>query len=43
MVVAACRLEDISNTPDLKTNERLHEARRLLRVALDQQSDSSAS
>ena len=32
----ACRLEDISDTPDLKTNERLHEAKRLLYVALEQ-------
>jgi hypothetical protein len=24
MVAAACRLEDISNTPDPKTNEQLH-------------------
>ena len=27
MAATAYRLEDISNTPDPKTNERLHEAR----------------
>jgi hypothetical protein len=35
MATAACRLEDISDTPDPKTNERLNEAKRLLRVALE--------
>jgi hypothetical protein len=34
MAAAAYWLEDISDTPDPKTNEWLHEARRLLRVAL---------
>jgi hypothetical protein len=37
------RLEDISDTPDLMTNERLHKARWLLRVALEQQAKSSTS
>jgi hypothetical protein len=27
MVATACQLEDISDTPDPKTNEQLHEAR----------------
>jgi hypothetical protein len=36
MVATACRLEDISDTPDPKTNEWLNEAKRLLRVALEQ-------
>jgi hypothetical protein len=36
MAVVACHLEDISDTPDLKTNERLHKARQLLHVVLDQ-------
>jgi hypothetical protein len=40
---AACRLEDTSDTLDPKTNKRLHKARRLLRVALEQQAESSAS
>ena len=35
MAGAACQLEDISNMPDPKTNERLHEAKRLLHVALE--------
>jgi predicted negative regulator of RcsB-dependent stress response len=43
MAAAACSLEDISDTPDPKTNERLHEAKRLLRIALEQQVESSAS
>jgi len=34
MVAAACCLEDISNTLDLKTNVRLNEAKQLFRVAL---------
>jgi hypothetical protein len=42
-VFVACRLEDVSNTPDPKTNEWLHKARWLLRVALEQQAESSAS
>jgi hypothetical protein len=43
MVVAACRIEDISDTPNPKTNEWLNEAKRLLRVALKQQAESLAS
>ena len=43
MVAAACRLEDISNTLDIKTNERLNEAKRLFCVALEQHDESSAS
>jgi hypothetical protein len=43
MAVAACYLEDISDMPDPKTNEQLNEAKRLLRVALEQQAKSSAS
>jgi hypothetical protein len=34
MAAAAYWLEDIFDTPDLETNEWLHEARRLLRVTL---------
>jgi hypothetical protein len=41
MAAAACRLEDISDTPDPKTNERLHEAKQLLHIALEQQAESS--
>jgi hypothetical protein len=36
MAVTTYRLEDISDMLDPKTNERLHEAKRLLRVALEQ-------
>jgi hypothetical protein len=36
MAAAGCRLEDISNTPDPKTNELLNEAKQLLHVALMQ-------
>jgi hypothetical protein len=43
MVAAACRLENISDAPNSKTNKRLHEARRLLHVTLEQQAKSSAS
>jgi hypothetical protein len=43
MAAAACHLEDISDTPDLKTNERLNKAKQLLRVALEQQAKSLAS
>jgi hypothetical protein len=43
MAAAVCWLEDISDTPDSKTNERLHEARRLLHIALEQQAESFAS
>jgi hypothetical protein len=35
MAVVACCLEDISDTSDPKTNERLNKAKRLLRVALE--------
>ena len=35
MVAAAYHLEDISDTPDPKTNERLHEAKWLLHIALE--------
>jgi len=35
MAAIACWLEDISNMPDLKTNEHLHETKRLPRVALE--------
>ena len=35
MVATAYRLEDIFDTLDPKTNERLHEARQLLHVALE--------
>jgi hypothetical protein len=42
MAVVACRLEDIFDTSDPKTNERLHEARRLLRVTLKKQAESLA-
>jgi hypothetical protein len=43
MAAAVYWLEDIFDMPDSKTNERLHEARRLLRVALEQQAESFAS
>ena len=36
MGAAAYRLEDISDMPDIKTNERLNKAKRLLHVALEQ-------
>jgi hypothetical protein len=36
VAIAACLLEDISDTPDPKTNEQMHKARRLLHVALKQ-------
>ena len=36
MVATAYRLEDISNMPDPKTNERLNEVKRPLCVALEQ-------
>jgi hypothetical protein len=35
MVAAACHLEDISDTPDPKTNKWLNEVKRLLRVILE--------
>jgi hypothetical protein len=40
---AACHLEDTFDTLDPKTNKQLHKARRLLRVAHEQQAKSSAS
>jgi hypothetical protein len=43
MAAAACRLKDISDTPDLKTNERLNEVKRILHLALEQQAKSLAS
>lgn len=43
MAAAAYRLEDISDTLDLKTNERIHEAKWFLRIALEQQVKSSVS
>lgn len=43
MVAAACRLKDISDTPNSKANEKLHEARRLLHITLEQQTESSVS
>ena len=36
MVATAYRLEDISNTPDPKTNKQLNEVKRPLCVALEQ-------
>jgi hypothetical protein len=42
MAAIACRLEDISDVPDPKTNE-WHEARQLLHITLEQQAKSSAS
>ena len=36
MASTASRLEDISDTPDPKTNERLNESKQLLRVTLKQ-------
>jgi hypothetical protein len=36
MAATTYQLEDISNTPDPKTNERLREAKRLLYVILKQ-------
>ena len=43
MAATACRLEDIFDTPDPKTNERLNEVKQPLRIALKQQAKSSAS
>jgi hypothetical protein len=43
MAPVTCRLEDISDTSDPKTNEQLNEANRLLHVTLEQQAESSAS
>jgi hypothetical protein len=43
MATATYRLEDISDTSDPKTNEHLHNAKQLLRVALKQQAKSSTS
>jgi len=35
MAAASCRLGDIPNTPDPKTNEKLREAQRFLDIALE--------
>jgi hypothetical protein len=43
MLATPCQLEDISDTLDPKTNEHLHEAKRILHVALEQQAESFAS
>ena len=43
MATTTCCLEDIYETLDPKTNERLNKAKRLLHVALEQQAESSAS
>ena len=43
MVATACRLEDISDTLDLKTNEWLNKAKQLFHGTLKQQAKSSAS
>lgn len=43
MAAAACRLEDISDTLDPRTNERLHEVKQLLCIALEKQTKSLAS
>jgi hypothetical protein len=43
MAATTCHLEDIYDMLDLKTNERLNEVKRLLRIALEQQAESSAS
>jgi hypothetical protein len=43
MAVIAWRLENISVTLELKTNERLNEVKLLLRITLKQQAESSAS
>ena len=38
-----CRLEDIFDTPNLKTNKRLNKAKWLLHVTIEQQDKSSAA
>ena len=43
MVATTCRLEDIFDTSNSKTNEWLNKAKWLLRVGLEQQAKSSAS
>lgn len=43
MTAATCNLDDISDTPDPRTNKKLLEAQRLLHIALEQQAESSAS
>jgi hypothetical protein len=35
MVATTCHLEDISVTPDLKTNEWLNKVKQLLRIILE--------
>ena len=42
-MVDAYHLEDISDMPNLKTNERLNEAKRVLHIALEPQAESSTS
>jgi hypothetical protein len=43
MAATACRLEDIFDTSEPKTNEWLNEAKRLLRVTVEQQAETSTS
>jgi hypothetical protein len=43
MAATACCLKDISDTLDPRTNNRLHKAKKILRVAIEQQAESSAS
>jgi hypothetical protein len=43
LAATACRLEDISNMPDLKTNGWQNKVKQLVRVTLEQQAESSAS
>jgi hypothetical protein len=43
LAATACRLEDISNMPDSKTNGWKNKLKKLIRVALEQQAESSAS
>jgi hypothetical protein len=43
MAAVACLLEDISDTSNPKANKWLNEAKQLLRVALEQQAESSSS
>jgi hypothetical protein len=43
MAATSCRLEDIFDTPEPKTNERLNEAKRLLHVIVEQQVETSTS
>lgn len=43
MAATVCRLSDISDTPEPRTNEKLLEARWVLHFTLEQQAKSSAS